>query len=285
MALTGISTKGLKRDCMLEARSLEVKLGSFTLGPMDLTIPPGLVTVVIGPNGSGKTTLLRALAGLLPHRGRVGLCGRRLSSLPGRGGLVEYVPSEPQADPYARVREIFEVSSADVDKAVSLIPELEGILERRLNELSSGEKKLVCIARGLSSGKPILLLDEPLSHLDVANQVRVSGLIRMVAREDRIVIVSSHELHMIGMLADRVILLDRGSLVFEVMMSSIEAQIPEIERVYGVQVEVLETARGIALLAGRLRAVTRGRRGEGKASKGLQRLPAGDHDTQEGTHR
>jgi iron complex transport system ATP-binding protein len=240
--------------CTMEVRSLRARIGPFTLGPLSMMAPPGYVTAVIGPNGSGKTTLIRAIAGLLPHEGDVLLCDRRLPSTPGRGGLIEYVPSEPRADPYAKVREVFEVSAIKAERALSLLPGLERILDRRLNELSSGERKLVCVARGLSSRRPVLLLDEPLSHLDVANQVKMASLIRSVASEGRIVIVSLHELHMIGMLADRLVLLDRGSKVFEDNLASIDSLISDIEKVYGVRIEVIHTRGGIALLAERPRA-------------------------------
>jgi len=238
-----------EEPCSLEVRSLRARLGSFTLGPISIEAPSSSVTVVIGPNGSGKTTLIRAIAGLLPHEGDVLLCNKRLSDTPGRGGLVEYVPSEPRADPYAKVREVFEVSSVDGGKVLELLPSLGGILDRRLNELSSGERKLVCVARGLSTRRPVLLLDEPLSHLDVANQIKMISLIRSVARRGKVVIVTLHELHMVGMLGDRLVLLDKGFKVSESSLASIEALIPDIERVYGVRVEAIHTRGGIALLA------------------------------------
>ncbi|MEB2836506.1 MAG: ATP-binding cassette domain-containing protein [Desulfurococcales archaeon] len=234
--------------CIVELAGVEARVGSFHLGPVSLALEAGRVTVVIGPNGGGKTTLLRLIAGLIPHRGEVRYCGNPAPATPGRGGLVDYVPAEPQADPYARVEELFKVSGASLDKARRYFPGLDEFLPRRMRELSSGEEKLVCLLRGIASSRRILLLDEPFTHLDVSRQALVLRMLKEEASKGRLIVVAMHELHLLSAIADRVVLLKDGVKLFDIPPSEIEGYLEVIEEAYDASLATIETGAGVILL-------------------------------------
>ncbi len=235
-------------SCGLELAGVEAHVGSFHLGPMSLVLEAGKVTVVIGPNGGGKTTLLRLMAGLIPHKGEVRYCGSPTPATPGRGGLVDYVPAEPQADPYARVGELFEVSGASLSKARSYFPELDEFLPRRTRELSLGEGKLVCLLRGIASSRKILLLDEPFTHLDVSRQALVLRVLREEAGKGRLIVIAMHELHLLSAIADRIVLLKDGVKLFDITPSEIGGHLKVIEDAYNARLATIETGAGVILL-------------------------------------
>ena len=219
----------------------------FTLGPVDLEVREGTVAALIGPNASGKTTLLRLLAGVLRLRsGRVSACGHEA----GPGGRVDgervasYLPAAPQADPWARVGEILEAAGAGEPGWLG-VPS-----RRRFGELSSGQKRLVCLARALGRARPLLLADEPTAFLDVARQALVLGLLRRHAEEGGVVIAAMHELHLVETLADVVVVVSGGRIVAsgppgEVLNPSL------LSRVYGVELVEYRSPEGLRALAPR----------------------------------
>ena len=234
--------------CRLELAGVEARVGPFRLGPMSLVLEAGRITVVIGPNGGGKTTLLRLIAGLVPHKGEVRYCGGPTSPISGRGGLVDYVPAEPQADPYARVEELFKVSGASLDLARGYFPGLDEFLPRRMGELSSGEEKLMCLLRGVASGRGVLLLDEPFTHLDVSRQALVIRVLREEAGKGRLIVVAMHELHLLSAIADRIVLLKDGDKLFDIESSEIEGYLKVIEEAYDARLATIEAGTGVILL-------------------------------------
>jgi len=224
----------------LAARQLTVTAGGETiLGPIDFSVPPSTLAAVIGPNGSGKTTLLRAAAGLIAYRGSIEACDK-----------PAYMPAVPQVDPLALALDVLKAglygSSVGVEQAVEEAEKLGvgSLLERMFHTLSSGEKRLVCIARALSRRSRLLLLDEPLAFLDVSNQARVLRALRDYAREKRAaVLASTHELHYLRFF-DHVILLRGGSKAYEGPPGGLDKSL--LEEVYGVELE--EPAPGVYVL-------------------------------------
>ncbi|MEB3816724.1 MAG: ABC transporter ATP-binding protein [Desulfurococcales archaeon] len=216
---------------VLELKGFEAWIDGFRVGPVSLEVRGGIVQAIIGPNGSGKTTLLKGIGGILPSRGSILFCGREAPRVPGRAGLVDYVPAEPQADPYARVEEIFRVSSIGLEGVLDELSWLLEVAGRRFGSLSMGQRKLLCVLRGLFSRRPVLLLDEPLSHLDVAWQSWLINKIKDISKY-KIIIISLHELHLLSELADRALLLDNGRPVLNVDVLDIGKHLALIERVY-----------------------------------------------------
>lgn len=223
---------------------------------LDLTIPRGHITGLIGPNGSGKTTLLElALGWRQPDAGGVYLDGRRLDALPGRerGRSMALVPQEERL-PFA-----YEVMEYVLLGRAAHLPPLAtpGAEDRRIardslertgianlagrvvNRLSGGETRLVLIARALTQQPRILLLDEPANHLDPANRERILGILRRLRDSGITLVMSSHEPDIMTRLADRVVLLRRGSP--PAAGSPGEMIHPDrLEELYGVPVRIAE---------------------------------------------
>ena len=186
------------------------------LAGLDLELAAGELLLLAGRNGAGKTTLLRAAAGLVrPGAGRVELGGRPLADFSRRelaraarlrpaGGRQR--PSRSRrassccsAAPRTSGWLAFE-SKADVAAAEAALARLglEALADRSVLELSGGERQLVQLARALAQDAPLLLLDEPTAHLDLAHRALVLGCLRELAREGRAVLVVSHDLAAAG---------------------------------------------------------------------------------------
>ncbi len=185
-------------------------------------------TAIVGPNGAGKSTLLRALAGLVPLTGgSVHLHGRPLGdwSARERGQHVAWLAQQGETTGELTVRDVvrlgrlphrglFEATTAAdeaiVDQAMQAC-ECSAWQHRRLNELSGGERQRALLARALAVQAPVLLLDEPTTHLDPPHQVAVVRLLRRLARTHTVVTVL-HDLPL-ALQADRLLLMDRGRVV------------------------------------------------------------------------
>ena len=180
------------------------------LQPCDLRLPTGAVTALVGPNGSGKSSLLSAIAGLTPTAsGRLSVLGRS----PGENGLaarVAYVLQSTSANEtlpvtvhevvtmarYAR-RGAFRRLRADdrraVDDALGRL-EIDDLADRYLRELSGGQRQRVLVAQGLAQDAELLLLDEPVTGLDLPSRERILDVAEDVRRAGRTVVVATHDL-------------------------------------------------------------------------------------------
>ena len=216
---------------LLQAKDLAVRLGGReVLSGLNLQVAAGW-TALVGPNGAGKSTLLRALAGLQsPASGRVLLQGRELRSIPPaeRARLLAWLAQQGEVTGELTVRETVElgriahlgllgtpgpIDRAAVQRAIALT-ECREWLGRRLHELSGGERQRVLLARVLATEAPLLLLDEPTTHLDAPHQVALARLFRRLARDEtqpRAVLSVLHDLP-IALRADRLLVLSRGRL-------------------------------------------------------------------------
>jgi iron complex transport system ATP-binding protein len=216
---------------MLEIENLHVEIGRAPiLKGVSLDVRPGEVVVLIGPNGAGKSTLIRAVSGVLPlQSGNVRICGRDLATIPprDRARLLAVVPQARNLPPAFTVYEtaligrnphlgwLGQTSAADHQCAqralerTSLLP----LSARRVGELSGGEQQRVLLARALAQETPVLLLDEPTTHLDLQHQSSLLNLVRSLANERQLaVLMALHDLNLAGLYADRVALLVDGHL-------------------------------------------------------------------------
>jgi len=185
-------------------------------------------TAIVGPNGAGKSTLLRTLAGLhAPDTGAATLDGRALAAWPARarGAAIAWLAQQSEAGGELTVREVVQLGrlphlglftapgpadEAAVDDAMT-DTECSAWQQRRLHELSGGERQRVLLARALAVRAPILLLDEPTTHLDPPHQIALVRLLQRQARGGRTVVSVLHDLSL-ALLADRVVVMDRGRL-------------------------------------------------------------------------
>ncbi len=215
----------------LQASDVRVRLGTReVLQGVSLQVGPGW-TALVGPNGAGKSTLLRALAGLQPLAGgRVTLGGADLATLRAaqRARQLAWLAQQGEVTGELTVRETVELGriahlgllgtpgAADhsaVAQAMALT-ECAAWQSRRLHELSGGERQRVLLARVLATQAPLLLLDEPTTHLDAPHQVTLARLLRRLAHDAaprRAVLSVLHDLP-IALQADRLLLLEQGRL-------------------------------------------------------------------------
>lgn len=181
---------------------------------LDLAIPDGEITVIVGPNACGKSTLLRALARLLkPSSGEVILDGEMIHRLPTkevarRLGLLPQTPIAPQGilvvDLVARGRtphqRLFQQWSDDDERAVRAAltaTDTMDLADRPVDELSGGQRQRVWIAMALAQETGLLLLDEPTTFLDIAHQVEILDLVdRLNHEEGRTVVLVLHDLNL-----------------------------------------------------------------------------------------
>jgi iron complex transport system ATP-binding protein len=214
----------------LTCRDLAVGYGSrIVLEGISLDIWQGRWTAVVGPNGCGKSTLLRALAGLAtPHSGTISLQGRRLSAWSRRerarrlGWLAQTSAATDLTATEVVALGRFAHSGwlahrqADDDAAMHRAMLATGSLawaQRRLSTLSGGERQRVHLARVLAVEAPVLLLDEPTTHLDPPHQEDVARLLREQAHRRGVSVVSAiHDLSL-ALTADRLIVLGHRGVI------------------------------------------------------------------------
>ncbi|MBS9371930.1 ABC transporter ATP-binding protein [Rhodococcus sp. B50] len=210
---------------------------------LDLSIPTGVVTTVIGPNGCGKSTLLRALSRLLKTRtGTVLLDGHDITTLRTREvarvlGMLPQAPVAPEgltvADLVSRGRHPhqswFRQWSSDDEDEVAIALERTGIADladRPIDELSGGQRQRAWISMALAQGTDILLLDEPTTYLDLAHSVEVLDLVdRLHSELGRTVVMVLHDLNLAVRYSDHLVVMKDGRVV----ASGVPAEVISVE--------------------------------------------------------
>ena len=218
---------------LMEADHLHFAFGDRpVLRDVSLRLAAGEVVALLGPNGAGKSTLLRVLMGHLHAKGEIRWDGRDVHVWSRRAFArrVAYLPQFPTADPEQRVADVlrtgrapywgaFGIESARDIEVVNLIAQqlaLTELLPRPMAELSGGQRQRVFLARCLMQEPAALLLDEPNAFLDLRHQVELGQLLKRLTTESKIaVLMASHDLNLAGALADRMVLLDSGSVAAE----------------------------------------------------------------------
>ncbi len=206
--------------------------GPPVLDGLDVAIPDGRFTALVGPNASGKSTLLRALARMLvPSAGEVFLDDRPLRELHGKEiarilGLLPQSPSAPAGlevlDLVGRgrfphqtwLRQWTREDERAVDEALARagVDDLRG---RTVDELSGGQRQRVWIAMALAQQTSLLLLDEPTTYLDLSHQIEVLDLCRSLLSGGTTVVAVLHDLNLAFRYADHLVVLSRGRIVAE----------------------------------------------------------------------
>ena len=221
----------MSETALLTAKGIGVRLaGRVVLKDVSLALSPGHLVALVGPNGAGKTTLLRALAGLIPSEGEIEIGGQTLSSLPlrERAKRFGYLPQGhvvhwplPARDIVALGRyphgatDPARLSPKDAEavlRAMQAVDVME-FSDRRVTELSGGERSRVALARALAVEAPVILADEPTASLDPRHQIDVMKNLRATADKGVLVIVVTHDLGLAARFADHVLVLREGRLV------------------------------------------------------------------------
>lgn len=245
---------------MLEIESLCVHYGRrevlhrMTLAPMQA----GRVTALLGPNGSGKSTFMRGIAGLIRAEGRIRLGGKDLSSLAvgERSRLAAYLPQSLPPTVHLQVIEAVMVArrAGEAVSAECALRDSTDVLEelgighlalRYMDELSGGQRQMVGLAQALVRRPAMLLLDEPLSALDLRYQFAVMDVVRRETRKRNIVtLLVVHDLNIALQRADDVVYMRNGRLVAQGSVMGVTT--PEVlGDVYGVETRLKVCPRGL----------------------------------------
>jgi ABC-2 type transport system ATP-binding protein len=207
---------------MITIDSLTRKYGAFTaVDDVTFTAEPGRVTGFLGPNGAGKSTTMRVLVGLTePTAGTATILGRRFADLPNPGREVGVLLDASAQHAGRTGREILTIAqrtmglpATAVDamlERVSLTPEEAG---RRVRNYSLGMRQRLGIATALIGDPEVLILDEPANGLDPAGIRWMRDLLRDFADQGGTVLLSSHLLHEIEVIADDIVVLGNGRIV------------------------------------------------------------------------
>ena len=242
----------------LAVRHLSVRLGGGeVLAAVSAALAPGTVTAICGPNGAGKSTLLAAMAGLIaPSSGAVELDAAPLPAGRGRARRIGYLPQAGEIAWDLSVAALAGLGrlphgdrgEAPVAAALAAVG-LSGFAGRPVSTLSGGERARALLARVLAGEPQWILADEPLAALDLAHQLALLAHLRAAAKRGAGVVLVLHDLALAMNHADRVLVLDRGTLAADgAPERALAAGV--IARVWGVPARWLGVPGARALVAG-----------------------------------
>lgn len=247
---------------MIELRDVALHVGGHPLlARLNARIGAGELIAVIGPNGVGKTTLLRALAGV--HRiagGAMAVDGTAIDAMAvlERARRIALVTADDVLLDALAVPDVVAIgrfphhrwwqwrSREDDDAAVARALASVGMSDfsdRLFSSLSSGERQRVWIALGLAQETPILLLDEPTSHLDLRVAHEILALLRALASSGKLVVCALHDVNEAAAYADRIALLGDGTML---AIEPPDALLNDarLDRVYGIALERVRLPSG-----------------------------------------
>ncbi|MCI9494276.1 MAG: ABC transporter ATP-binding protein [Adlercreutzia mucosicola] len=218
-------------DAALRGEGVAVGYGDLLIiEPMDVAVPAGEVTAIIGPNGCGKSTLLKALSRTMPlAAGAVYLDGRAIAEMPTAevARKMALLPQAPEAPGgltvgelvalgrYPHQRGFGRLSARDreIIAWALAITHLDDFSGRALDALSGGQRQRAWIAMALAQDTDLILLDEPTTYLDMAHQLEVLELLRSLNEEQgKTIALVIHELNLAARVADWMIALKDGSI-------------------------------------------------------------------------
>lgn len=261
-SITGTETEvdGASR---LAARGVTVGYGTRSvIDGLDVAIPPGVITTIIGPNGCGKSTLLRTLSRLLrPTGGTVVLDGEDIAALRTRDvakklGLLPQAPVAPEgltvSDLVARGRHPHQSwlrqwssDDADVVRQALAMTGVSDLADRPVDSLSGGQRQRVWISMTLAQGTDLLLLDEPTTYLDLAHAVDVLDLVDDLHESGRTVVMVLHDLNLAARYSDNLVVMREGAILAQghprdVITAGL------LHEAFGLRAKVIETRSGTA---------------------------------------
>lgn len=206
-------------EAAVSLKGVSVRREGFKLGPLDMAIPAGMVTAIVGSNGSGKSTLMRVLLRMEPFEGEAAVLGQRLfpaSDIPLREriGFVSELPHSYEngltADEKARFASLW-YPGWSWDRYERLMHSFDADRTKKLGKLSKGMRRKAELAVAMSHDPELLLLDEPSSGLDPSVwKTLLEELTRFMDRGDRTLIFATHITEEVRRLADYVLFMHRG---------------------------------------------------------------------------
>ncbi|MFO8100766.1 MAG: ABC transporter ATP-binding protein [Dehalococcoidia bacterium] len=241
---------------MLRLENITLGYGrQIILRGINLDVEQGEMVGIIGPNGSGKSTLIKGICRLLkPETGRVLIAGEDIAHL-SRGELARLVAVVPQTPVLPDTFTAFEIvlmgrtpylgrfrfegmTDFDIAWKAMEITNTREIAERRMDEISGGQKQLLTIARALTQEPELILLDEPTAHLDINYQVETLDFVKRLCKERNLSAVAVlHDLNLAAQYCDRLVLLSHGGIHAAGSPEKVITQ-QNIKEVYGANVGV-----------------------------------------------
>lgn len=220
----------------LAMEGIHLKLGysGKTIIPeMNVRIPEGKITSIIGPNGCGKSTLLKGLARIIPvQSGTVLLEGQETKDIPTKeiARKLALLPQGPQAPAGLSVKELVGFGRYPYQKGFGALKEqdrkiidwamketrVDSLAERSVDQLSGGQRQRAWIAMALAQDTPIILLDEPTTYLDMAHQLEVLQLLEKLNRQaHKTIALVIHDLNLAARFSDYLVAMKDGQICYE----------------------------------------------------------------------
>ena len=225
---------------MIEIRDLSKRYGAtVAVDGLSFDVHPGVVTGFLGPNGAGKSTTMRMLLGLdRPDAGEALIGGRRYRELPWPlrevGALLEAGAFHPGRSARAHLAALAAASAVPrsrVEEVLGLVG-LDGVAGRRAGTLSLGMAQRLGIAAALVGDPGVLLLDEPSNGLDPEGIRWMRTLLRSLAADGRVVLVSSHLIAEMALTAERLVVIGRGRLLAQTSVTELSARSTSLEEAF-----------------------------------------------------
>ncbi len=246
---------------MIELKKLQTGYGKNpnVLDCIDLTVRNGKVTALLGPNGCGKSTLLKAAAGILPIiGGQILVDGIPSAELSPRqlARRISYMPQSRNTPnilaermilhgrfPYLSYPRHYSREDIEIARKAAIAADAEDVAKSMMPELSGGQRQKVYLAMTLAQDTQTVLMDEPMSFLDIGHQLALMDMAHSLADQGKAVLLVMHDIPLSLQSADEIALMESGRVVFQ--GTGNEACISgEIDRVFGVRLKKMETEAG-----------------------------------------
>ncbi len=246
----------------IEIRDLKVGYEENIIIPkMNLKLPKGKITMVIGSNGCGKSTLIKTIGRILnPQKGEIYLSGENMRKMASRdiARRMAILPQNPVVPSKITVRELITFGRYPYQKAFSSLTKedqeiidwamketkVEMFADREVEQLSGGQRQRVWIAMTLAQKTDILILDEPTTYLDMAHQLEVLTLLKELnERNHTTIVIVIHELNLAAKFADHMIGLKNGTLIFEGKPMDVITK-ENLKKIYEIDASIIPSESG-----------------------------------------
>ena len=232
---------------MLELKGITKKYNVFpAVDNVSFSIEPGEILGYLGPNGAGKTTTIKMLTGLLePTSGDIFLQGKKIkNSMVEFKKKIGYVPEEPDIYPHlsaydyllmvGRLRQIPEKTLKEKIERFMEFFKLSLEMQSSISSYSKGMVQKVLLSAALLHNPDILLLDEPLSGLDVETSLIIKDLVRQLSKEGKIIFYCSHILEVVEKVCSRVIIIHKGKILTDDSVENLRnlMKVPSLEEIF-----------------------------------------------------
>ncbi len=239
--------------------------GTPVLKDVSMSFEKGDLIALVGPNGSGKSTLIKCMNGILkPQTGSVLLDNLSVHTMPAinRATKMAYVPQSGYKIPGTKVFDVvltgrkpfisWKPTKNDFEITAQLLKSLhiEHIAMRDIDKLSGGQQQTVSIARALAQEPEVLLLDEPVSNLDIRHQIEVMELLHRLSAQGIIIIIAIHDINMAVRYASKYIMLKNGEIFAQGGKETITKE--NIEHLFDIKVKIIEKNSDIVIVPGEI---------------------------------